>query len=195
MQNFENLFTRLIQNSQFLKNFAIASLLCFIPFLNLLAFGYLYKTIKNIRVSGRIIFSEWEGFEFLFIDGLRLLIIFLTWAFLPYIFGFLILNSELLCSGSFSGIGLFDHHIFLTALKFIVLSTFCSSLYRYQSTQSIYSLLEFNLIFKMSFLFLRSQIFVLATAYGLFFIFMPLYGFSIFSMLVVLLFQSTFSEI
>tara|TARA_X000000368_G_scaffold418903_1_gene420624 strand:+ start:3471 stop:4067 length:597 start_codon:yes stop_codon:yes gene_type:complete len=185
MPNFENLFNRLIQNPQFFVSFFVGGLLCFIPIINLFAFGYLYRIVKNIRHTGSFKMPEWDSFEQLFIDGIRMSLIFLVYGLLPFTFGFFILSLVL------PGIGLLEHNIISSILKITILVVFCSAIYRYQRSQSFYALLDFKLIMKMALLYLQSQGVVLLACYGLFYFFLPLYGFSIFGALLLAFIQTT----
>lgn len=185
MPNFENLFNRLIQNPQFFISFLVGGLLCFIPIINLFALGYLYRMVKIIRHTGSFNMPEWDSFEQLFIDGIRMILVFLVYGLLPFILGFFILSLVL------PGITLLEHNIISSILKIAVLAVFCSAIYRYQRSQSFYALLDFKLIMKMALLYLQSQGVVLLASYGIFYFFLPLYGFSIFGALLLLFIQAT----
>ena len=186
MSNFETLLTRLIQNPRFFLTFIAGSLLCFVPVLHFFAFGYLYRMAKVLRVNGTLELPEWEDPSRLFIDGIRLTIVFLVYGFLPVTLGLIIIRL-LIPDLAYTSV-----NIFLGLWKIAVLSLLCSAFYRYQRSQNFYELLNFTLIFRMSVMFFKSNFFVLVLCYGLALLLSPLYGFSIFSVLLVALMQSSY---
>ena len=186
MSNFETLLTRLIQNPRFFLTFIAGSLLCFVPVLHFFAFGYLYRMAKVLRVNGTLELPEWEDTSRLFIDGIRLTIVFLVYGFLPLTLGLIIIRL-LIPDLAYTSV-----NIFLGLWKIAVLSFLCSAFYRYQRSQNFYELLNFTLIFRMSVMFFKSNFFVLVLCYGLALLLSPLYGFSIFSVLLVALMQSSY---
>jgi hypothetical protein len=186
MSNFETLLTRLIQNPRFFLTFIAGSLLCFVPVLHFFAFGYLYRMAKVLRVNGTLELPEWEDPSRLFIDGIRLTIVLLVYGFLPVTLGLIIIRL-LIPNLAYTSV-----NIFLGLWKIAVLSLLCSAFYRYQRSQNFYELLNFTLIFRMSVMFFKSNFFVLVLCYGLALLLSPLYGFSIFSVLLVALMQSSY---
>lgn len=186
MSNFETLLTRLIQNPRFFLTFIAGSLLCFVPVLHFFAFGYLYRMAKMLRVNGTLELPEWEDPSRLLIDGIRLTIVLLVYGFLPVTLGLIIIRL-LIPDLAYTSV-----NIFLGLWKIAVLSLLCSSFYRYQRNQNFYELLNFTLIFRMAVMFFKSNFFVLVLCYGLAMLLTPLYGFSIFSVLLVALVQSTY---
>jgi hypothetical protein len=186
MSNFETLLTRLIQNPRFFLTFIAGSLLCFVPVLHFFAFGYLYRMAKMLRVNGTLELPEWEDPSRLLIDGIRLTIVLLVYGFLPVTLGLIIIRL-LIPDLAYTSV-----NIFLGLWKIAVLSLLCSAFYRYQRNQNFYELLNFTLIFRMAVMFFKSNFFVLFLCYGLAMLLTPLYGFSIFSVLLVALVQSTY---
>ena len=186
MSNFENLLNRLIQNPRFFSTFLVGSLLCFVPVVHFFAFGYLYRMTRILRVNGTLELPEWEEPTQLFIDGIRLTIVLLVYGFLPVTLGLIIIKL-LIPDLDYTSV-----KIFLGFWKIAVLSLLCSAFYRYQRNQNFYELLNFNLIFRMAVAFLKSNFLILVLCYGLAFLLSPLYGFSIFSVLLVSLMQSTY---
>lgn len=185
MSNFENLLTRLIQNPRFFLIFLAGSLLCFVPILHFFAFGYLYRMAKILRVNGTLELPEWEDPSRLFIDGIRLTIVLLVYGFLPLTLGLIIIKL-LILDLTYTSV-----NVFLGFWKIAVLSILCSAFYRYQRNQDFYELLNFILIFRMAVVFFKSNFLLLVLCYGLALLLSPLYGFSIFSLLLVALIQST----
>jgi hypothetical protein len=186
MSNFETLLTRLIQNPRFFLTFIAGSLLCFVPVLHFFAFGYLYRMAKVLRVNGTLELPEWEDPSRLFIDGIRFTIVLLVYGFLPVTLGLIIIRL-LIPDLAYTSV-----NIFLGLWKIAVLSLLCSAFYRYQRSQNFYELLNFTLIFRMSVMFFKSNFFLLVLCYGIALLLSPLYGFSIFSVLLVALMQSSY---
>ncbi|MDG1702096.1 MAG: DUF4013 domain-containing protein [Opitutae bacterium] len=186
MSNFETTLTRLIQNPRFFLTFLAGSLMCFVPVLHFFAFGYLYRMTKIMRVNGTLELPEWEDPSRLFIDGIRLTIVLLVYGFLPLTLGLIIIRL-LISDLSYTSV-----NVFFGFWNLAVLSLSCSAFYRYQRSQDFYELLNFTLIFRMALVFFKSNFLVLILCYGLALIFSPLYGISIFSLLMVVLIQSTY---
>ena len=186
MSNFENLLNRLIQNPRFFSTFLVGSLLCFVPVVHFFAFGYIYRMTRILRVNGTLELPEWEEPTQLFIDGIRLTIVLLVYGFLPVTLGLIIIKL-LIPDLDYTSV-----NIFLGFWKIAVLSLFCSAFYRFQRNHNFYELLNFNLIFRMAVAFFKSNFLVLVLCYGLAFLLSPLYGLSIFSVLLVALMQSTY---
>ena len=186
MSNFETTLTRLIQNPRFFLTFLAGSLMCFVPVLHFFAFGYLYRMTKIMRVNGTLELPEWEDPSRLFIDGIRLTIVLLVYGFLPLTLGLIIIRL-LISDLSYTSV-----NVFFGFWNLAVLSLSCSAFYRYQRSQDFYELLNFTLIFRMALVFFKSNFLVLILCYGLALIFSPLYGISIFSLLMVILIQSTY---
>ena len=186
MSNFENLLTRLIQNPRFFLTFLVGSLLCFVPIVHFFAFGYIYRMAKILRINGTLELPEWEEPSRLFIDGIRLTIVLLVYGFLPITLGLIIIKL-LIPDLAYTSV-----NIFLGFWKIAVLSLLCSAFYRYQRNHNFYELLNFTLIFRMAVAFFKSNFLALVLCYGLAFLLSPLYGFSIFSVLLVALIQSTY---
>lgn len=186
MSNFETTLTRLIQNPRFFLTFLAGSLMCFVPVLHFFAFGYLYRMTKIMRVNGTLELPEWEDPSRLFIDGIRLTIVLLVYGYLPLTLGLIIIRL-LISDLSYTSV-----NVFFGFWNLAVLSLSCSAFYRYQRSQDFYELLNFTLIFRMALVFFKSNFLVLILCYGLALIFSPLYGISIFSLLMVVLIQSTY---
>lgn len=186
MSNFETTLTRLIQNPRFFLTFLAGSLLCFVPILHFFAFGYLYRMTKIMRVNGKLELPDWEDPSLLFIDGIRLTIVLLVYGFLPLTLGLIIIRL-LISDLSYTSV-----NVFFGFWNLAVLSLSCSALYRYQRSQDFYELLNFTLIFRMALVFFKSNFLVLILCYGLALIFSPLYGISVFSLLMVALIQSSY---
>lgn len=186
MSNFEILLTRLIHNPRFFLTFIVGSLLCFVPILHFFAFGYIYRMTKMLRINGTLELPEWEEPSRLFIDGIRLTIVLLVYGFLPLTLGLIIIGLLI------PDLTYTSANIFLGVWKIAVLSLLCSALYRYQRSQNFYELLNFSLILRMAVVFFKANFFVLILCYGLAFILSPLYGFSVFSVLLLALIQSTY---
>ena len=140
---------------------------------------------KNLRATGTLSLPEWENFRGLFLDGIRLLIVFLVYAFLPMTLGFIIASTL------FPGLDYNAPNFVLAFFRILSLALFCAALYRFQGSRNFYTLLDFRLILRMALALLQTQFIVLVACYGLFFLFLPLYGFSIFSVLLIALIQTT----
>lgn len=185
MLKFETLFLKLIQSPKFFLTFLIGGLLCFVPILHFFAFGYLFFLTKKITTEGSFEYPEWTDFPNLFIKGIELTAIGIIFLILPFLL-FKGMQSLLDSIGLSALSSLLSAFLFLIAMPILA-----SVLYRYQTSDDIRSLFDLSELFQMSASFFQSNVIVLLTGFAITQLFLPLYGFSIFGSLLILLSYSS----
>ncbi len=85
MPTFDSIVERLIADRRFWSVVLLGGALCFVPVLNIFAFGYLYAYAVQVRRRGDLRLPDWRGWDILFIDGLRFLTIWLLFVAAPLI--------------------------------------------------------------------------------------------------------------
>lgn len=171
---FEEVFMRLIRQPGFGLKLFIGGLLSFVPIVNLLAFGYIYRFSLQIRNTGEIMLPEWTDWQALFLDGLRFAVAWLAYWLLPIILVFLL-------SGIFNsiGLGVMSHLVF--SITFLVSSIlFSSALYRLQMRSDFKDLLDVQLIVQMSCMEKQRFMIPALVFWGIFALSDHLYGFTFF---------------
>ncbi len=87
MVSFDEICKRIFAEPRWALNVLIGGVLSYVPVLNLLALGYLYRYFEQIHRGGGFSWPDWNDWEGLFFDGLRLLAILALYGFLPVIAG------------------------------------------------------------------------------------------------------------
>ena len=181
MPIFEDVFNRLIRLPRFGVKFLIGGLLSFVPIVNILAFGYLYRMSRAVRNSGQPVLPAWHDWSGLFLDGLRFTIVWLFYWLVPISLAFLIsLLMPFVYLGALSSI------FFLTS---VLLSTllFSSALYRYNMQKSFKDLLDLMLIIRMTGMGMPRLILPGFVFLGFIVLLQPFYGFAIFGGFLLLI--------
>jgi hypothetical protein len=90
MVSFEEVCKRIFADSRWLPNAVIGGLLCFVPILNIFALGYLYRYFEQVHRGGGFAWPDWNDWEGLFLDGLRMLAVMFLYAFVPVFAGLIV---------------------------------------------------------------------------------------------------------
>ncbi|OHE73396.1 MAG: hypothetical protein A2Y14_02065 [Verrucomicrobia bacterium GWF2_51_19] len=153
----------------------IGSLLCFVPIVNLLAFGYLYRYLKQIRQTHDFSWPRWAEWERLFIEGVYFFLIALAFFAIPMLLGLL--------TGA-----IMRHTLLGFALGlFVGAPLFTSALYTFQGNSDWQSLRAVNVIFKRVVAHWAHFIFPSLAFVGFMVLGFPLYGFTFFVGLAILM--------
>lgn len=177
---FEEVFTRVLKLPGFWIKILIGGLLSFVPIVNLLAFGYLFRVSGAVRNSGELSMPEWDDWKNLFIDGLKFAVVWLAYWLLP-----------LLLAGAISsvigtvGLGAVSY-VLLSISFFLTPILFSSALYRYTTRGDFKVLLDVALIVRMSYMQFPRMLIPALVIGGIFAICGPLYGFAFFFSFVIL---------
>ena len=181
MPIFEEVFNRLIRLPGFGLKFLIGGLLSFVPVVNILAFGYLYRMSREVRNSGQPVLPEWHDWSGLFLDGLRFMVVWLLYWLLPISLASLIaLLMPVVYLGALSSI------FFLTS---VLVSTllFSSALYRYNMQKNFKDILDLLLIIRMTGMGMPRLILPGFVFLGFLVLLQPFYGFAIFGGFLLLI--------
>lgn len=184
---FEELCLRFIRQPGAGLKLLIGGLLSFVPIVNLLAFGYLYRLTLQVRSTGRVDLPEWTDWNGLFRDGIRFAVPWLGYWLLPVLVG-LAITSIL------GGLGLGMLSYVLFSVVFAVSPVvFAAALYRVQGRNDFGVLLDVVLILRLSVLQWPRMLVPVLAVLGIFFAAGPLYGFSFFAGFALILGYATFN--
>ena len=183
MPSFEQVCAKFFPDAGFPKKLLIGGLLSFIPILNFLALGYLYRYSLQVREKGLITLPEWEDWQGLFLDGVIFFIIILIFGGAPAIaIGTLAFISAALAD--FLHVPLLGDTILLLPLT-VTLFLLCplltmSALYRFQTQRDINDLLPVDAFLKHVFAGIERKIIPTLAFAGLMLVGWPIYGFPFF---------------
>ena len=187
--SFEETAGRLVSQPDFLRKFIIGGLLCFIPVVNLFAFGYLYRYARSVRESGSCLLPDWDDPRSLFFEGLLFLVAALLYWILPLAVAWGL--SELLCLLPAWLLGPILGYLVLAAMFLLGPLLFGAALYRLQMNGDLSDLLDVPLILRMTFAKLPHFILPGVAFAGLLGLGAPVYGFAFFGGMAVLLAYAT----
>jgi len=165
-------------------------LLSFVPILNLLALGYLIEYTQRLRRLGEWELPEWrdQNFPVLFGEGIRAFLVFLAYAGVPLLAGWLL--SEIVDLLTFGLLGIVSHFP-LAAAGFIAPFLFLSAIHSYLSDGIFSDVWQFRTVFNRARSFGPRLALPVIAFWGIFLLAIPLYGLSLFLGLWVLLAYST----
>ncbi len=172
---FEEVLSGLIAQSGFARKILIGGLLSFVPILNILAFGFLYRFSRTVRGGVDHRLPEWDDPRGLFLDGLRFAVAWLAYWLLP-----LLLAGAAAALLEAIGLGLVGYLLFAAAFALSPV-LFSSALYRLQTHEDLRDLLDVLLILRMTFLKLQAFVLPALVFVGIFALGWPLYGFAFFA--------------
>ncbi|MFT4900994.1 MAG: hypothetical protein ACI81V_000261 [Lentimonas sp.] len=172
---FEEVFINLIRQPSFLGKVLIGGLLSFVPLVNILAFGYLYRFARRTRRMGQLSLPEWTDWRGLFFDGLRFTVVWLIYWAAPVFIAFLL--GELLEAIHFGALS----YLLFGSVFILASIVFCAALYRLQTRSDFKDLLDLPLILNMSMQGSSRFAVPAIVFFGLFAWAGPLYGVSLFA--------------
>ena len=183
---FEELCLRLIRQPGVVRKLLIGGLLSFVPFVNLLAFGYLHGLTVQVRRTGRFDLPEWTEWDQLFRDGLRFAVPWLTYWLLP-------IGLSFVLASILEGMDLGALSYLVFSVVFALSSVlFGAALYRVQTRNDFKVLLDLALILRLSALHWERMLVPVFVVAGMFFVAGPLYGFPFFIGFVLILSYTTY---
>lgn len=175
---FEEVLRSLLRLPGLWKTLLIGGLLTFIPVVNLLAFGYLYRVSRSVTSAGRPVLPAWElrdDWRGLFFDGLRFAVVWLAYWLLPILLAMLVVWLM-----AFVHLGALGNLFFVSVVLYTTV-LFASALYRYNMRRDFKDLLDFNLIFRMTWMEIPRLLVPVFFFLGLVVWLLPFYGLSLFS--------------
>lgn len=181
---FEEVLRSLLKSPGLWQKLLVGGLLSFIPVVNLLAFGYLFRVSRSVRASGRPSLPDWQlrdDWRGLLFDGLRFAVVWLAFWLLPVLLAVLVSwLVTLVFLGALTNVFFCSAVLYATVL-------FSSALYRYNMRKDFNDLLDLNLIFRMTWMELPRLLIPLFFFLGLLLWLLPFYGFSFFGGFLVLI--------
>lgn len=164
--------------------------LCFIPILNLFAFGYLLEYARQIRQSSHWDLPEWREHEFstLFLSGIRFLLLLLAYVGVPLLVGFLL--SLLILGLTFGMLGIIAFFP-LAAAGFVAPFLFLSSIHAYLEDGIFSDSFQVQRIANSALLMWPKLGISVIAFWGIFLLALPLYGISFFLGIWILIAHST----
>ncbi|MDQ8195735.1 DUF4013 domain-containing protein [Coraliomargarita sp. SDUM461004] len=180
---FEEVCYRLLKLPSFWSNFLIGGLLSFVPIVNLLAFGYLFRVSRAVRKTGAPqmpnwpnwpSLQHWQDWQGLFKDGLRFAVVWFGYWLLP-----LLVAACVSWLMALIGLGALSN-VLLLSVVLLATVLFSSALYRYNMRKDFKDLLDVALILRMSWMELPRLIVPALVFLGLLVLLLPFYGFALF---------------
>ena len=180
---FEEIANELVFQPRFWVKWLIGGALSFIPIVNILAFGYLYRFSVQSRRTGKMALPEWGDWSRLFADGVKFTVIWIVYWALPLLLAFMLAMF-------LSSIGLYVMaHLLISATFFLTSVFFCAALYRFLIDSDYGALLEVGRIARMSRAGFPACILPTFVFAGIFVLLLPLYGFVFFTGFLLLIAQ------
>lgn len=185
MRDIEQVCRKIFSDPQFVTKFLIGGLLSFIPIVNILVLGYLYRYGQQVRDRDDLILPEWGDWQRLIIDGLRFLVILALFFALPVALGWLLSGMLILVLG-LMGLGVLAY-VPLGLALFVSPSLTVGALYQYQCRRKFEDLARLDVLFGMMKAGLSRMILPALAFTGLLLVGAPLYGFALFLGFIVII--------
>lgn len=171
---FEEVFKHLLRLPNFWTKMLIGGLLAFIPVVNFLSFGFLYRWCVNIQDGGSMSMPEWGDWKNLFIDGIRFAIVWLCFWLVPMLIAL--------------GVGSFLGFIGLAALGYLLVSSMFvispmllgAAIFRFNTDKDFKALLDISVIVRMAYHICPNMIIPAFFFFGVFALNPAFYGFTMF---------------
>lgn len=190
MPSLEAVCGRLFGRPGWIPKVLLGGVLCFIPILNLFAFGYLLEYARRLRHSNQWDLPDWTDHDLptLLLSGLRFLLLLLVYVGIPLLLGWLL--SLVMLGLSFGLLGIIAYFP-LAAAGFVAPFLFLSALRAYLEDGIFSDGFQARGIYRLALsLWPRLGISVIAF-WGIFLLALPLYGLSLFLGVWVLIAHST----
>jgi len=176
MPSIEKACQRFFNDSKWLPKLILGSIITFIPGINVLALGYLYRLAKETKMREDL--PEWNRWGNLFIEGIQCLILFLAFFVLPIFLTWVL--SQLLTFLSLGILGLIAFFPITIGLL-VAPSLFVAALFYFQSHGENWSaLLDFQTWAAPLLQKWPSLLIINILVMGLITIGLPLFGFTFF---------------
>ena len=182
---FEEVFVRFFRQQGITVKLLIGGLLSFIPIVNILAFGYLYRYSASLRRSGSLNLPEWGDWKELFMDGLRFAVAWLAYWLLPVLIATALSGMlEAIHLGAFA-------YLILMSVFLVAPVVFSAALYRLQMRQQFKDLLDVALNVRMSYAFRMRLLIPALVLFAIGTLLLPLFGFAFFTGFLILVAYTT----
>ena len=185
MRDIEQVCRKIFSDPQIVTKFLIGGLLSFIPIVNILVLGYLYRYGQQVRDRDDLILPEWGDWQRLIIDGLRFLVILVLFFALPVALGWLLSGMLILVLG-LMGLGVLAY-VPLGLALFVSPPLTVGALYQYQCRRKFEDLARLDVLIGMMKAGLSHMILPALAFVGLLMVGAPLFGFAFFLGFVVII--------
>lgn len=145
MQTLEEIWSSFFEDKDWINKIIIGGLLCFIPILNIFAFGLLYRFAKQIKRTKRYNLPEWDKWPQLFIEGLYFLLLGFIFMLFPLLIGLSLSKFLLSLTGGFLGFLAYTPFSIATILSPALM---VSALFHFQPSKDWQHMLDFVSLFK-----------------------------------------------
>ena len=164
--------------------------LCFVPILNLFAFGYLLEYGRQIRQSNQWDLPDWRDHDIptLLVSGIRLLLLLLTFIGIPLLMGWVL--SLLILGLSFGMLGIIAYFP-LAITGFAAPFLFLASLHAYLEDGIFANSFQLQQVYRSALAYWPKLGLPVIAFWGIFLLALPLYGISFFLGVWVLIAYST----
>lgn len=163
------------------RTILIGSLLAFIPIVNLLALGYLWRTAERVR-RGQLDQADWLDLARLAVDGVKLLILLIVYLGVPVTVGWLLAVAV-------NGFGVFGGlpYIFVSAGLIAGAILLANAVYCNAGEFDWIGIFGFRTVFELSLRTALSLVIPVLAFWGFVFLGAPLYGIAFFCGMLVFL--------
>ncbi len=172
------------------SKFLLGGLLCFIPILHLFTLGYLLQYARRIRKEMELTLPEWTGWGTLFMDGLRMLVVWVLFFLVPCLAGFSLYRLFCMTIPGLPFVGSMAW-LFLAAGWLAGCYFFMAALYRYVALGTFRALLDLRTLWRMAFAMRWQLALPVMLLTGMVALFFPIYGFAFFFGYLIIVAYST----
>lgn len=183
MQLFENIANKLSQDSRSIQKIMIGGILGFIPIVNFLVLGYLYRFAVNVKMK-RMQLPQWNEWRYMMIEMLRFLSVLFIYTLIPVFVAWLI--SEALRYLSLNFLGVFGYFPLSIAL-IITPGLTMVALYHFCEGASLPLLFNVQYYFKLYGRSWKRLLIPTFVFFGIISVGLPFYGISFFIALIGLI--------
>ena len=179
MPSFDAVIRRLFGQPGWTSKALLGGALCFVPVVNLLAFGYLMEYAFRLRATRELDLPEWNdlGWRDLFVRGLFFAAIFLGTFALPLFFGWVL--SRVLDTLTFGLLGYLSY-VPLGLMGFVAPALFLASLHLYVREGMFADAWNLRELLRLAVAGARTLIIPSLAFWGLMALAWPVYGFAFF---------------
>lgn len=172
------------EDRESLQKILIGGLLMFVPIINILALGYLFRFTKHTMTTGKIKLPEWNNWVKLFVDGLIFIGVAIMFGLLPILLGWAL--SEGINVITFNYLRWFPFFPLSLAIL-IAPSLVLFGIFTIAKGQGMRGLLNIGDYFRTFLKFWKELVIGNLAYIGFFIIGLPLYGFAHFIGLLLLI--------
>jgi hypothetical protein len=184
MPTFEEICRKILKTPNVWQKIAIGGILSFVPVLNFFALGYIYRYLEKLQLRGDLELPEWERWDQLFFDGIRMAIIGVIFFIVPV--ALLKIFIEIMSFITFGVTSVLTWTV-MGIVLFVLTLLFSCALYYYMLFGRWQIFLETQKWLPLLCVSAPHLILPTFTLWGLWFLCLPFYGFACFFGLLLFL--------